>query len=133
MRSHAPHILLAEEDGFLAELMAFRLELLGYQVQSVASGSELLVQAREQLPRGILMDSHQPDADGLDLVNRLTSDPQTKDIPILVFSIDCDLELVQKAHAAGARDFLVVPFDPTTLERKVERLLSLQPLSATSR
>ena len=36
---------------------------------------------------------------------------------------DGDLEKVQRAFAAGAKDYLLTPYDPAVLEQKLERLL----------
>lgn len=125
MDHRVPQILLAEADDLLADLVAFRLELLGYAVTRIATGAQLVHRVHEAPPDVILLDIQQPDGDGLEIINRLTSDYETKNVPILVFSLDGELEIVEKAHAAGAKDFLVVPFDPAVLEHKVHRLLNL--------
>lgn len=123
MRDERPHLLLAEEDDLLAEIIAFRLELLGYRVDRVKGGQDLLEQTRVGLPDLIIVDLFLPDMSGFDLINQLSSESRTDPIPILVFSTDSELESVEKAYAAGADDFLVVPFDPTVMESKVEELL----------
>ncbi len=123
MRDEFPYLLLAEEDDLLAEILAFRLELLGYRVGRVNGGQELLERTTEELPDLIILDMFLPDMDGFDLINQLSSEPRTDPVPILVFSTDSELESVERAHVAGADDFLVVPFDPTVMEYKVEQLL----------
>ncbi len=123
MHDACPSLFLAEEDDLLAEIIAFRLELLGYRVCRVKGGHELLERTIEELPDLIIVDLFLPDMDGFDLINQLSSEARTDPIPILVFSTDSELESVERAHAAGADDFLVVPFDPTVMEHKVEELL----------
>jgi len=123
MRDAYPNLLLAEEDNLLAEIIAFRLELLGYKVARVKSGQELLERMADDLPDLMIVDLFLPDMDGFDLINQLSSESRTDRVPILVFSTDSELESVERAHAAGADDFLVVPFDPTVMEYKVEQLL----------
>ena len=119
----AARLLLVEEDDLLADIISFRLELLGYHVQRIRAGEQLLQEISQDLPHLILMDRHLPDMDGIDLVNRVNTDPRTNPVPILMFSIDSDLEQVERAFTAGANDYLVIPFDPTVLEDKIERLL----------
>lgn len=118
-----PHVLLLEEEPVLADITAFRLELLGYRVTCVHSGEDLLKQLIDQTPDLMIVDTHVPDMNASEMINRITSDSRYGHIPVLVFSIDADLEAVQKAFAAGAKDYLVIPYDPAMLERKVESLL----------
>ena len=118
-----PLILLLEEEPVLAEITAFRLELLGYRVTSVHTGEELLKQLVDQTPDLIIADTYLPDMNGAELINRVTSDSRYGHIPVMVFSVEADLEAVQKAFSAGAKDYLVTPYDPAVLERKVELLL----------
>lgn len=123
MPHDTPHVLLLEEEPVLGEITAFRLELLGYRVTCVHSGEDLLKQLIDQTPDLMIVDTFVPDMNSGELINRITSDSRYGHIPVLVFSIDADLEAVQKAFAAGAKDYLVIPYDPAILERKVESLL----------
>jgi CheY-like chemotaxis protein len=119
-----PHLLLLEDEPVLAEVTAFRLELLGYRVTCVRNAEDLLKQLVDQTPDLMIIDTYIPDMQASELINRITSDSRYGHIPVLVFSIDADLEAVQKAFSSGAKDYLVTPYDPAVLERKVEALLS---------
>ncbi len=123
MQDDVPQLLLVEEDETLAEITAFRLELLGYGVRSAGTGDETQKKVHQQRPDLIILDTVLPDVDGIELVNSLKNDPATHDIPILIFSADADLDSVEKAFAAGADDYLVTPYDPAVLEQKLEHLL----------
>lgn len=118
-----PHILLVEEDETLAEITAFRLELLGYSVATVGSGEAALSEALRRPPELMIVDLKLPTMSGLDLIERIASDEQTKDVVIMALSIEADLDAVHQAYNAGAKDYLVAPFDPVTLEAKVEQML----------
>jgi CheY-like chemotaxis protein len=61
--------------------------------------------------------------DGLALTERLSNDPRTSPIPIMVISDSADLEEVERAFAAGAQDYLVIPYNPAALQEKLEKLL----------
>lgn len=122
-RDEPPKILLVEDDETLAEITSFRLELLGYGVTMVQSGDEVLAETQRQLPDLVILDLAIPGMDGIELINRLQNDERTTAIPILTFSTDADLNTVQRAFTAGAKDYLVTPYDPAVLERKIERLL----------
>ncbi len=116
-------VLLVEEDVVLAEVTGFRLELLDFNVETVVTAEAALAALDRELPDAIILDLTLPDMDGIELTNRLSNDPKTSQIPIMVLSTNADLNEVQRAHAAGADDYLVIPYDPTMLEQKLKALL----------
>ncbi len=115
-------LLLIEEDVTLRELTAFRLELLAHRVIAVESGEQGLTRIAEELPDAILVDQFLPDMKGVDLIDRLSNEIRTSDVPVMLLSPNAELDDVQRAFNAGADDFLVTPFDPQTLEKKLDRL-----------
>ena len=123
MPTDTPRILLIEEEPTLAEITAFRLELLGYQVECAATAQDVMAKLNQNLPNAILLGLSLSGMDGIELANRVSNDERTHNIPIMVLSSDADLTKVQRAFAAGAKEFLVTPYDPSVLEGKLERLL----------
>lgn len=124
----ARNILLVEPEPVVAEITAFRLELLGYHVEAVPSAELALTQIGRQIPDVLITDLVLPGLDGMGLIERLTTDNATADLPIMVLSIDADLSRVQAVFGVGAVDFLVVPFDLEVLQEKVEKLLKTAPV-----
>lgn len=61
--------------------------------------------------------------DGLALTERLSNDPRTSQIPILAISDNADLDEVERSYVAGAKDYLVIPYDLTVLQDKLGKLL----------
>jgi DNA-binding response OmpR family regulator len=122
MSHEAPRILLVEEEPTLLEITAFRLELLGYEVVKAASAEKALEWLAGNLPTIVIVDQFLPGIDGLEFLNRLSNDLRTSEVPVIFLSVNSDLEDVQKAYNAGADEYLVIPYDPTVLEAKVERL-----------
>jgi CheY-like chemotaxis protein len=124
MTDCSPTIMLIEGDPTLLEITAFRLELLGYQVESMDSAEQAIKRLAETLPSLVIVDHVLPGMDGIEFINRLSNDTRTSNIPIMFLSGNGDLEDVQKAYNAGADEYLVIPYDPMVLESKVERLTS---------
>lgn len=124
MPNQTPRILLIGDEPTLADITAFRLELLGYTVLRAEGADEALTKIPAEAPDAIIIDLSVSGASGVELANRLSNDQATSRIPILVFSASADLADVQRAYTAGVKDYLVTPFDPVVLERKLERLLS---------
>ena len=118
------HLLIVEEEATLAEVTAFRLELLGFSVQVARDAEEAWTMLRQQKPDLMIVDLKLPGVGGVALIEQLASENETALIPILALSFDAELEQVQRAFHAGAADYLVAPYNPTVLEEKVELLLA---------
>lgn len=131
MADDSPRILLIEDDALLADITAFRLELLGFEVACVGSPEDSFDWLAEQHPDAIILDMALNGTEGLDLLNRLSNDQRYGEIPVLVFSTSADLDSVQRAYTAGADEFLVTPFDPANLEQKLEKMMSRANLAKT--
>jgi len=116
-------ILLIEEDATLAEITAFRLELCDYVVDVAHSAHDAFAAIEANVPDVIITDLVLPDIDGCEFISRLSHDNQSSHIPIMVFSTNTALDQVERAYAAGAKQYLVTPFDPTVLDERVEALL----------
>lgn len=133
MTRHIPKILLVEEEPTLREITAFRLELLGYDVVRQETAELALDWLRTNLPTLIIVDQFLPGVDGIELLNRLSNDVRTSDIPVMILSANADLDDVQKAYNAGADEYLVTPYDPFMLESKIHRLVSAVAETSPSR
>jgi DNA-binding response OmpR family regulator len=125
-----PQILLVEEDPLLLEITAFRLELLGYDVVKVPTAEQATEWLQHDLPTLMIVDQTLPKMSGIEFLNRLSNDVRTSEIPVIFLSVNAELEEVQRAYNAGADEYLVIPYDPTVLEAKVERLASAVEQSA---
>ena len=124
MNNGTARLLLVEPEPMLAEITAFRLELLGYEVMLVDTGRSALVEIENNRPDMVIVDMVLPDVEAIDLLAQLANDSATAEIPVMVFSTESDLETVQRAYRAGVVDYLVVPFDPANLEAKVSKVLA---------
>jgi len=124
MSRESTQILLVEEDPLLSEITAFRLELLGYEVIKAPTAEQALDYLQRDLPTLVIVDQTLPKLSGLELLNRLSNDVRTSELPVIFLSTNAELDEVQQAYNAGADEYLVVPYDPVALETKVERLVS---------
>jgi DNA-binding response OmpR family regulator len=95
----------------------------GHEVLHVSSGGKVHAAVLEAKPDLLVLDLGFPDADGRDLLAKLKADERTKDIPVLVWSAERDLEKERRiALSLGAEDY-VEKTDAQLLLRKIERLL----------
>ncbi len=127
MRSGRQTILLVEEEPALLEITAFRLELLGYTVETFTGADDALNWLAEHLP-DLLAVGYLSDMDPVEFLNRVSDDQRTSQCPLLYLSANSDLDEVQRAYNAGADEYLLTPYDPLVLERKVQGLLAAADL-----
>jgi CheY-like chemotaxis protein len=135
MSNNRKQILVIEEEPILLDIVAFRLELLGYEVETQDGGGSALTWLAEHVPDLIAV-GHLGDVEPVEFLNRISDDPRTSQTPVLYFSPNSDLDEVQRAYNAGADEYLLTPFDPLILEKKVHDLLAavqLQPSGAADR
>jgi CheY-like chemotaxis protein len=121
-------ILMLEEEPALLEITAFRLELLGYQVVQFTGADGALDWLASNLPDLIAV-GYLSDMDPVEFLNRISDDPRTSQCPLLYLSANSDLDEVQRAYNAGADEYLLTPYDPLVLERKVQGLLTAADLA----
>lgn len=113
-------ILVVERDPHIKKLERFFLEQAGFGVEFVDNGQEGIECARVLQPRILITEIILPGIDGLAVCRALKSDPQTKHIPVLVFSI---LAAEERAREAGADAFLRKPLDEVQLLAAVGSML----------
>ena len=118
-----PTILVADDDETVRDLVAFKLAAAGYHAITAGDGSVALDLIRSEQPDMVILDVAMPGLDGLSVCYELHSSAATAQIPVLMLSardrqVDIDLGLT-----VGADDYLVKPFSPAELIRRVRWLL----------
>ena len=109
------------EDNMLA--LHRRLGFAGFEVKVAMNGEQGVEWAKTLLPDLIVMDLRLPGMDGWEATRRLKSQPETKHIPIIVFTADISEKSREKAFAAGCDDFEVKPVQFEKLVKKIHALL----------
>lgn len=118
-------ILIIEDEKTLLEMYRIRFEKAGYEVFAAANGQRGIETAQKEKPDLILLDILMPNADGYQVIQALKKDPQTKNIPILVFSNLGQPEEIEKGLKLGADDYVIkTDLTPTELTNKVERMIT---------
>ena len=127
MANSGHRLLLVETDSLLAEVTSYRLHLLGYRVEVAGTTAELWAGVDRLRPHAVLISLDIDDLDPMDLLERLASDTTTANLPLIAMSSQSDLDQDERVRKNGVSDYLVTPYDPIVLERKVARLLSDVP------
>jgi len=120
----AKKILFIDDDLDTLRLVGAMLQRQGYQIAVALSGEQGLVQAANESPDLVLVDVMMPEMDGYEVTRRLRSDPQTADIPILMFTAKTQLDDKVTGFESGADDYLTKPTHPAELQAHVKALLA---------
>jgi two-component system alkaline phosphatase synthesis response regulator PhoP len=100
-------ILLVEDDKFLRRACEVSLQKRGFTVLTAVDGEDGLRQAREGAPNLILLDMLMPKLSGIETLEALKKDEQTRSIPVVILSNSSIDAKVQKAKELGAIGYLV--------------------------
>ncbi len=121
-----PHrILIVEDEDLIRDTYARRLVHEGYQVDEARNGREALAQARQGLPRLILLDAMLPDLNGFEVLKALRADPRFLSTPVVLFTNLSQHIDKHQAARLGATDFWVKSeVSPADVAAKVQRLMA---------
>ncbi len=115
-------VLICDDAVFMRTMLSDILTQAGFAIIGQAqSGQEAVDKFRELQPDLVTMDIVMPDMGGIEAVRRIIGD--FPDAKILMCSAMGQQSLVVEAIQAGARDFVVKPFQPSRVLEAVQRVL----------
>jgi CheY-like chemotaxis protein len=121
--TRVPTILICDDEPSLRELMRVTLGD-GYSFAEATDVPEAIELVERHRPDLVLLDVLMPGGSGLEVIERLRSDPALAGTPVVVVSAFASDSDRLAASDAGANGFLRKPFDPEELEALVEELLA---------
>lgn len=99
-------ILLIEDDKFFQEFYAFKLKERNIEVDVAGDGEEGLRKMAASKPDLVLLDLILPKKDGFEVLDTMTKNNLTSEIPVLVFSTLGSEKDVEKAKSLGAKGYI---------------------------
>lgn len=116
-------VLFAEDND---ELRVYLKDLLlkSYKVLTAKNGQQALEIATEVLPDIIVSDIMMPGIDGIELTDRIKSNPKTNHIPIVLLTALTDNKYQIDSMHKGADSFLTKPVDEKLLLARIENILN---------
>ena len=130
-RRHAadirPTILVIDDDEMQHRLLGQALADLPVDLVFASSGTEGLGVLRRRRPDLILMDYELPDVSGVECTQRIRATEGLAATPVIMVTAHRERPVVVASLRAGAPDFIIKPFDRTTLAAKLARTLGITP------
>lgn len=116
-------LLIIEDNPENLELMTYLLRAFGHDTRCTDEGERGVAMAREEHPDMIVCDVQLHGIDGYEVVRRLKSDPQVRDIPIVAVTALAMSADRAKGLATGFDGYIAKPIDPEAFVRQVEAFL----------
>jgi len=124
-------VLIVEDDKATGDLLASAINYeRGYRAVRVANADDALTALGTIDPDLLVLDIHLPGMSGLELYDRIRSDPRFSTLPV-VFETGAGHEHAEQLRDRGVATYIKKPFDLDELVRFVKRLVP--PLGARPR
>ncbi|MGH2379873.1 MAG: adenylate/guanylate cyclase domain-containing protein [Candidatus Limnocylindria bacterium] len=128
MNRTQPLILIVDDEPANRALLRKLLAHHGYDMVEAEDGAAALVAVEEHDPDLVCLDVMMPRIDGIEVCQRLRSQPRHAGLPILLLTALDRPEDRARGLEAGANDFLSKPFDQVELSARIRSALRTKAL-----
>lgn len=118
-----PKLLLIEDEEDIAALIKLQAEMAGYRLVVEVDGLNGLRAIEKEKPDLIILDLMLPGLSGLDVCRKIKTNPDLKDIPVIMISAKSEELDVVLGLELGADDYVTKPFSPKILFSRVRAVL----------
>jgi CheY-like chemotaxis protein len=117
--------ILAVDDSAAMRLMYTGImQELNIGLETAANGLEALQNlSNGEVFDAVIVDMNMPEMDGVEMTKRLRTMPGFSDIPVIMITTETGIEQGKSARMAGVDSFLVKPFMPEALKRKLLKIV----------
>ena len=116
-------IYIVEDDQNIREIESFALKNSGYQIQDFSNAKDFYRAVKDRKPDLAILDIMLPDEDGMEILQKLRKNPETKRLPVMMVTAKTtELDRV-KVLDSGADDYMSKPFGVMELISRVKALL----------
>ncbi|AWT08864.1 two-component system response regulator [Stutzerimonas frequens] len=115
-------ILIVDDSQSMRQLVKMTLTGAGHQVIEAVDGRDALTKLTGQKINLIISDVNMPNLDGIGLVKAVKASPAYRFTPICMLTTESEQGKKAEGQAAGAKAWIVKPFQPQQLLSAVEKL-----------
>ena len=116
-------IYIVEDDQNIREIESFALKNSGYQIRDFSCAKEFYRALKEKTPDLAILDIMLPDEDGMEILQKLRKNPETRRLPIMMVTAKTTEMDRVKGLDLGADDYMSKPFGVMELISRVKALL----------
>lgn len=116
-------IYIVEDDQNIREIESFALKNSGYQIQDFSCAKDFYRSLKDKTPDLAILDIMLPDEDGMEILQKLRRNPETRRLPIMMVTAKTTEMDRVKGLDLGADDYMSKPFGVMELISRVKALL----------
>jgi len=121
-------VLVVDDNPLSVDVLARRVERLGYMVTRAESGAQALELLHSEPIDVVLLDILMPEMSGFEVLQCLKADLRLRHVPVLVLSSSASNADAVQCIEMGAEDYLAKPFDPVLLRARLGACLQRKQL-----
>jgi two-component system, cell cycle response regulator len=123
-----PRILVVDDDPANIRLVLETLEGAGYILETAGDGVQAIEKVRAQAPDLLILDVMMPKMNGLEVCRIVKSMSVDAFIPIILVTVQGDIDSKVTGLKLGADDYLAKPYNPLELRARVSSMLRIKRL-----
>ncbi len=118
-------VLIVEDDPLMSRMYQKIFTFEGYEVEMAGDGEEGLEKAKTTKPTIVLLDVMMPKMNGLQVLDKLKLDPETKAIPVVMLTNLAGQQDAETALAKGAVKYIIKSeYEPKQVASMVKEILA---------
>ncbi|MFC4157901.1 response regulator [Chitinimonas lacunae] len=115
-------IMIVDDSPSLRQVLAITLRSAGYEVLEACDGLDALNKLSGQPISLVISDVNMPNMDGLAFIGELKKNPAYKCAPVIMLTTEMGEDKRRAGQSAGAKAWMIKPFQPRQILSAVERL-----------
>lgn len=123
MTTAPARILVADDDYAIRDLVSAKLSQAGFAVQVAEDGTAALAAIQDDPPALAVLDIMMPGLSGIDVLSKIREDDRTRRVRVILLTTFSRAADIEAGFATGADDYIIKPFSPRDLLRRVHAVL----------
>lgn len=123
LMSQKKRILLIEDEEDIAALLKLQAEVLGYKMHVEVDGINGYRAIEREKPDLVILDIMLPGQNGYDVCRKIKSNPELKNIPVIILTAKGEEMDIVLGLELGADDYVAKPFSPKILFSRIKAVL----------
>jgi two-component system chemotaxis response regulator CheY len=119
----AKTILVVDDSASIRQVVGIALKGAGYDVIEASDGRDALSKMTGQKIHLIISDVNMPNMDGITFLKEVKASASYKFTPVIMLTTEAGQDKMQEGRAAGAKAWLVKPFQPPQMLDAVAKLV----------
>ncbi len=119
----AKTVMIVDDSASIRQIVTIALNGAGYEVIEGCDGKDALEKLKGQKVNLVICDVNMPNMDGFTFVQNMKLIPAYKFTPVIMLTTESKEEKKMEGKAAGAKAWIVKPFQPAQLLTAVTKLV----------